>query len=84
MAVLTIPTIPTFAQTTTLILTVVNSQLDGWKTTNLTQWHKPYSISQRMEDLYDTQDYRAKQNYPSTKPNPKGINVGVQFKECIQ
>jgi hypothetical protein len=38
----------------------------------------------KMEDLYDTHDCRAKQNYPSIKPNAKGINVGPQFKECMQ
>jgi hypothetical protein len=26
-----------------------------------------------MEDLYDTHDCRAKQNYLETIPNPKGI-----------
>jgi hypothetical protein len=36
------------------------------------------------EDLYNTQDCRAKQNYPDTNPNPKGINIGIQFKECMQ
>jgi hypothetical protein len=33
----------------------------------------------KMEDLYDTHDYSAKQNYPDTIPNPKG-KVGIQFK----
>jgi hypothetical protein len=28
----------------------------------------------KMEDLYDTNDYRAKQYYPDTNPNPKGIS----------
>jgi hypothetical protein len=32
----------------------VNSHLDGWKTTTLSQRHKPNSTSQRMEDLYDS------------------------------
>jgi hypothetical protein len=27
----------------------------------------------KMKDLYDTQDCRAKQYYPDTIPNPKGI-----------
>jgi hypothetical protein len=46
MTVLTIFTIPTIAQTTTPILTTVNSHLDGWKTKSLnnntsqTQHHK--------------------------------------------
>jgi hypothetical protein len=46
MTVLTISTILTFAQTTASILTMVNSHLDGWKTTTLntttsqTQYHK--------------------------------------------
>jgi hypothetical protein len=84
MTVLTISTILTFAQTTTSILTMVNSHLDGWKTTTLTQRSKPYSTSHKTEDMYNTQDYGAKQNYPSIKTNPKGINVGVQFKECMQ
>jgi hypothetical protein len=38
----------------------VNSHLGGWKTTTLSQRHKPNSTLQRMEDLYDTQDYREK------------------------
>jgi hypothetical protein len=33
----------------------------------LTQRHKTHSISQRMEDLHDTQDGKAKQNYLSKK-----------------
>jgi hypothetical protein len=37
-----------------------------------------------MEDLYDSQDCRAKQFYPTINPNPKGIKVGIQFKECTQ
>jgi hypothetical protein len=32
-----------------------------------------------MEDLHDSQDCTAKQNYPDTIPNPKG-KVGIQFK----
>jgi hypothetical protein len=28
----------------------------------------------KMEDLYDTHDYRAKQYYPSIYTNPKGIS----------
>jgi hypothetical protein len=32
-----------------------------------------------MEDLYDTHDCRAKQNYSDTIPNSKG-KVGIQFK----
>jgi hypothetical protein len=39
---------------------MVLSHLDGWKTTTLSQRHKPNSISQRMEDLYYTHDYMAK------------------------
>jgi hypothetical protein len=39
---------------------MVISHLDGWKTTTLSQRHKPNSISQRMEDLYYTHDYMAK------------------------
>jgi hypothetical protein len=41
---------------------MVNSHLDGWKTTTLSQRQKPNSTSQRMEDSYDTQDYMAKHN----------------------
>jgi hypothetical protein len=41
---------------------MVNSHLDGWKTTTLSQRHKLNSISQRMEDLRDTQDCIAKHN----------------------
>jgi hypothetical protein len=52
----------------------VNSHHDRWKTITLTQRHKPYSTSQRMEDLYDTHDCRANQYYPDTNPNPKGIS----------
>jgi hypothetical protein len=37
-----------------------------------------------MEDLYDTHDYKAKQIYPDTNLNPKGIKVAIQFKECMQ
>jgi hypothetical protein len=45
MMVLTIFTIPAIAQTIALILTTVNSHLDGWKTishkdTSQTQHHK--------------------------------------------
>jgi hypothetical protein len=40
----------------------VNSHLDGWKTTTLSQRHKPNSISQRLEGLYDTHECRAKHN----------------------
>jgi hypothetical protein len=40
----------------------VKSHLDGWKTTTLSQRHKPNSTSQRMEDLYDTDDCMAKHN----------------------
>jgi hypothetical protein len=36
----------------------VASHLDGWKTTTVSQRHKPNSTSQRMEDLYDTQNYK--------------------------
>jgi hypothetical protein len=35
----------------------VTSHLNGWKTTTLSQRHKSNSISQRMEDLYDAQEY---------------------------
>jgi hypothetical protein len=38
---------------------MVNSHLDGWETTTLSQRPKTNSTSQRMEDLYDTHDYRA-------------------------
>jgi hypothetical protein len=31
-----------------------------------------------------TIDYRAKPFYPDTNLNPKGIKVGIQFKECMQ
>jgi hypothetical protein len=31
-----------------------------------------------MEDLYGTQDYRAKQIFLDTIPKPKGIKVGIQ------
>jgi hypothetical protein len=34
----------------------VNWHLDGWKTTTLSQRHKTNSTSQRMEDLYNSQD----------------------------
>jgi hypothetical protein len=51
----------------------IKSHLDGWEATTLLQRHKPNSISQRMEDLYDTHDYRAKQIYPNTILNPKGM-----------
>jgi hypothetical protein len=33
----------------------------------LTQKHKPYSTLERMEELHDMQDYKAKQNFPSKK-----------------
>jgi hypothetical protein len=66
-------------QATSSILTMVNSHLDGWKTTTLTQRHKPYSTSQKMEDLYDTHDYKAKHNYPSIKTqNPKGLGNPIK------
>jgi hypothetical protein len=55
-------TISTIVQTTASILTTVNSHLDGWNTTTLSQRDKPNSTSQRLEDLYDTQDYMAKHN----------------------
>jgi hypothetical protein len=41
---------------------MVTSHLDGWKTTTLSQRHKPNSTSQRMEDLYDTHGCMAKHN----------------------
>jgi hypothetical protein len=44
---LTVPTIPTYAQTTTSNLTTVNSHLDGWKT-NLS--HKDTSHTQHHKD----------------------------------
>jgi hypothetical protein len=40
----------------------INSHLDGWKTTTLSQRHKPNLTSQMMEDLYNTHDYMAKHN----------------------
>jgi hypothetical protein len=40
----------------------VNLHLDRWKTTTLSQRHKPNSTSQRMEYLYDTYDCMAKHN----------------------
>jgi hypothetical protein len=36
-----------------------------------------------MEDLYYTLDCRAKHNYLDTIPNPKGIKVGIQYRECM-
>jgi hypothetical protein len=39
-----------------------NSHLDGWKTTTLLQRYKSNSTSQRMEDLYNSQDCMAKHN----------------------
>jgi hypothetical protein len=62
----------------------VKSHLNGWETTTLSQRHKSYSTSQRIKDLYDTQDCMAKQIYRDTNPNPKGIKVGIQFKGCKQ
>jgi hypothetical protein len=41
---------------------MINSHLDGWKITTLSQRHKPNSISQRMQDLYETHDYMGKHN----------------------
>jgi hypothetical protein len=38
----------------------------------------------KMEDLYDTQDYMAKQYYLDTNPNPKGIKVDIQLNGCMQ
>jgi hypothetical protein len=52
-------------------LHMVNSHLDAWETTTLSKWHEPYSTSQRIEDLYNTHDCRAKQIYPDTIPNHK-------------
>jgi hypothetical protein len=40
----------------------VNSHLNGWKTTTLSQRHKPNSTSQRIKDFYDTHDCMAKYN----------------------
>jgi hypothetical protein len=57
---------------------MVNSDIDGWKTTNLTQRHKSYSTSLKMENLYNTHDYKAKQNYPDTNSNTIDIKVGIQ------
>jgi hypothetical protein len=61
MTVLTISTIPTIAQTTTSILTMVKSHLSGWETnshkdTSHSQYHKGW------KDLYDTYDYMTKQS----------------------
>jgi hypothetical protein len=38
----------------------------------------------KMKYLYDTQDYRAKQNYPDTNPNPIDIKVCIQLNGCMQ
>jgi hypothetical protein len=51
------------AQTTSSILTMVNSHLDGWETishkdTSQTQHHKGW------KDMYDSHDCMAKHNYP--------------------
>jgi hypothetical protein len=70
--ILTVSTIPNYAQTTSSILTTVNSYLDGWKTTSLNKPQAKLNII-KMEDLYDSQDCRAMQIYPDTIPNPKGI-----------
>jgi hypothetical protein len=64
----TLSTIPTFAQTTTSNLTTIISHHERWKTNTLGVQHKPKLNIINMEDLYDTQDCRAKQNYPSIKP----------------
>jgi hypothetical protein len=49
---LTISTKPTFAQTTTSILTTVNALLNGWMTTTLNKPQAKLNII-KMEDLYD-------------------------------
>jgi hypothetical protein len=62
MTILTISTIPTIAQTTASILTMVTLHHERWKTkyfdkdTSQTQHHITW------KDLYDTHDYRAKHN----------------------
>jgi hypothetical protein len=45
MTVLTISTIPTIAETTSSILTTVNSHLDKWKTTTLTKTQAKLNIT---------------------------------------
>jgi hypothetical protein len=37
-----------------------------------------------MEDLYDNWWLQAKQIYPDTIPNPKGIKVDIQFNADMQ
>jgi hypothetical protein len=41
---------------------MVISYLNRWRTTTLSQRHKPNSTSQRIEDFYDTHDCMAKHN----------------------
>jgi hypothetical protein len=73
MTVLTISTIPTIAQTTTSILTRPNHiSTDGIP--NSHKRHKPNSTSQRIDDLHDTHDCKAKQYHRDTYPNAKGIS----------
>jgi hypothetical protein len=60
---------------------MVNSHLNRWKITSLTLTQAILNIV-KMKDFHDSQDYRAEQNYPI--PKPKGIKVGIQFKECMQ
>jgi hypothetical protein len=83
MTVLTISTIPTVAQTTALILTMVTSHHERWKNkhphkvTSQTQHHK------RWKTCMTTNDYRAKQFYTNHKPNPIGIQrIGYQINAC--
>jgi hypothetical protein len=66
-------TIPTHAQPTALILTMVNSHLDDGRPTPSILIQAKLNII-KMKDLYDSQDCTAKQLYPNTNPNPKGIS----------
>jgi hypothetical protein len=83
MTVSTISTIPSSAQTTASILTMVTSHHERWKTKHS---HKDTSQTQyhiRWNTCMITNDYRAKQFYTNHKPNPIGIQgIGNQINAC--
>jgi hypothetical protein len=83
MTVSTISAIPSIDQTTALILTMVTSHHERWKTKHS---HKDTSQTQhhiRWNTCTITNDYRAKQFYTNNKPNPIGIQgIGNQINAC--
>jgi hypothetical protein len=62
MMVLTISTIPSIAQTTAVILTTINSNLDGWRTKSLNNNTSQTQHHENGKTSTDTHDSMAKHN----------------------